>query len=281
MSLSDMAEPEVTESEPTAAVASPNVTTRDEVLEGLLNRIAPVTDTEHRRLRGMIFSDPGQGKTTLLGQIPNNLILDTEEGTGVIVDPAPNVQVLPFKSFFQAEAIVDRLSQGVPQLDWVKTFSIDTISFLHKKGLAEVTEREWEKAPSLKNRYVAETDHHTENNEHMRRLVAAALPLDRNLILSCHARSVVKKNEQEKIYPDFSEKLANTLNGMLDFVAYLYVAEIDGEEHHVLKMRQGASGIVAKTRITTMPDSIIDPTWDKIWGYFEEHNALKAKNSKK
>lgn len=279
MSLSDMAEPEVTAPvepapEPTGANAGP---ARDEVLDAILARITPATETEHRKLRGMIFSDPGMGKTTFLGTCPNNLILDTEEGTNVLVDTAPNVHVLPFKSFFQAEAVVDRLAQEVPELDWVETFSMDTVSFLHKKGLAEVTEREWAKAPALVNRYKAETDNHTENNEHMRRLVASALPLNRNLLLTCHARSVEKKGETEKIYPDFSEKLANTINGMLDFVGYLYVTELDGEEHHVLKMRQGNSGIVCKTRITTMPDSIIDPTWDKIWAYFEEHNALKKK----
>ena len=275
MSLSSMAEPEQpTEPEPEPTGANSTVAF-DAELDAILNRIAPATESGHKKLRGMIFSDPGEGKTTLIGGIPNNLILDTEEGTNVLVNTAPNVDVIPFKSFYQAQVIVDRLGQNVPQLAKYETFSMDTISFLHKKGLAEVTEREWAKAPSAVNQFVAETEHHTENNEHMRRLVAAAIQLDRNLILTCHARTVQKKGEIEKTYPDFSEKLANTINGMLDFVGYLYTTEIDGEEHKVLKLRQGTSGIVCKTRITTMPENLIDPTWDKIWDLFQEHNASK------
>ncbi len=278
MSLSSMAEPEPTEPEPVPdpePTGANSAVAFDAELDAILNRIAPATESRHRKLRGMIFSDPGEGKTTFIGGIPNNLILDTEEGINVLVETAPNVDVIPFKSFYQAQVIVDRLLQNVPQLAKYETFSMDTISFLHKKGLAEVTEREWAKAPSAVNQFVAETEHHTENNEHMRRLVANAIKLDRNLILTCHARTVQKKGEMEKVYPDFSEKLANAINGMLDFVGYLYTTEIDGEEHKVLKLRQGTSGIVCKTRITTMPENLIDPTWDKIWDLFEQHNASK------
>jgi hypothetical protein len=60
---------------------------------------------------------------------------------------------------------------------------------------------------------------------------------------------------------------------MMDTVGYLYWTELEGVRTQVLKVR-GSNTIAAKTRITTMPDSIINPTWEKIMEYVDEHNAL-------
>lgn len=250
----------------------------DSVLDAILGRIAPAGESKNN-LKIMVYSEPGGRKSSFCGSAPNNLIVDTEDGLTALMNPAAGldlstVDVLPFKSFYQVEQLVDRMNKGVEQLSKYETLSIDTMSELHKKGLAEITEREFQKAPASRNLYVAETEDHTENNEHIRRLVSSLRDLDRNLIVTCHARTVQNKDKSIKIYPDFSEKLANTLAGMMDVVAYVEKKEVEGQIQ-VIWWCDSNGNVTAKNRIG-LPAQLVNPTWETIWEYFEKHNALKA-----
>lgn len=226
----------------------------------------------------MIYSDPGEGKTTWIAGIPKGLMLDSEDGNLVLTPEvmAPGFQRLPFKSFKQIEVLTDGFRTGDERLKAYETLVLDTVSTIHKDGLAEVKEAQYKQAPSLINRFKLETEDHTENNEHIRRLIRDFVrTTDRNLVLTAHARRVEPKDKPVKIFPDFSEKLANTIAGMMDCVGYLYTATIDGKEHKVLRVRP-TDEVAAKTRITTMPDNIVDPTWEKLMGYVAEHKAKVA-----
>lgn len=261
---------------PTGSAATLGISNTD--LDALLGRIAPPAQ-QKKYLKMLIFAEPGAGKTVLTGTAPKNLLLDTEDGlTSLNNHPeiiAPDLQTVPYKSFVQAELLVKALNDGIPELDNFDTFSVDTMSELHKKGLAEVVEREWRRNPVSVNRYVAETEHHTENNEHIRRLVSSMRDLERHLIITTHARTVEPKNQPARIFPDFSEKLANTLNGMMDIVGYMYKKQVDGEIVRVLRVHTDGT-IACKTRIGGMPSEIINPTWPMLYEYFEKHNANAA-----
>lgn len=240
--------------------------TGSEFLDLLLDKIEPITKSK-TKLKIMIYSDPGAGKTTFAGQIPNNLIIDAEEGTQSILNHpelmAEGVARLPYKTFEGLERTIEEFHKNQTALEKFTTISIDSLSNLHKRGLAEVTEREWKKNPTLTNRYVAETEHHTENNEHIRRLVQQMCDLPQNIVLTAHKRLIEPKNMPAKTFPDFSEKLANTISGMMDIVAYMYITEIDGVEKRVLKFHP-SSGIAAKCRWAAFPDNMVDPTWMKV-----------------
>lgn len=252
----------------------------DEILEGLLNRISPV-GTRQRKLKVMVYSEPGAGKSVFMGTAPKNLVLDVEDGLSSLSNHPDmvkdSVAELPYKSFFQAEELIKRLQDDVPQLAQFETFSVDSMSELHKRGLAEVVEREWKKNPLAVNRYVAETEHHTENNEHIRRLVSSLRDLDRNIIITAHARTVQQKNGSIKVYPDFSEKLANTLAGIVDIVGYMEKREIEGKVVRVMRLH--SNGLVtAKSRIGGFPAEIQNPTWDILWDGFQKHLAKEAES---
>lgn len=259
-----------TEQDSTAPTAEPE---GDQILNAILNKIAPVKDQARRRkLKILIYSDPGGGKSVLAGQAPDNLFIDCEDGL-LSLDNHPDlipdsVYAYPYKSFRGFEAVVQKLNEAPPELAHIETVTIDTISELHKRGLAEVTEEAWKNSPMANNRYVAGTDQHTENNEHIRRLVSSLRDLDRNLILLSHARTVEPKGKPAKTYPDFSEKLANTLAGIVDIVGYMYLNEVDGVTHRVLRL-QGTGNIVAKTRVGGYPDELVDPTWSDLWDAFK------------
>lgn len=242
-------------------------------LDLLLNKIEDLSDHK-TKLKMMIYSDPGAGKTTFLGQIPNNLIIDAESGTDSILNHkdimGEGTKRLAYKTFEGLERTVETFHKFPDQLSQFSTISIDSMSNLHKRGLAEVVEREWRKAPSLNNRYVAETEHHTENNEHIRRLVQSLVDLDMNFVMTSHARTIEPKGKPAKTFPDFSEKLANTLAGMVGIVAYMYKAEVDGKEQRVMKFHP-SNGISAKCRFGSFPVNLIDPTWVQVRDLLEKH----------
>lgn len=236
-------------------------------LDIFLTKIEPIEE-QKANFKMIIYSDPGVGKTDLLGQIPNNLIIDSEQGTETIQYSerrATNVKRYPFKNFAGLEAIVEEFHKSPEQLAGYKNISVDTVSNLHKRGLAEVLRREHNKAPSLQSAYIAETEHHTENNEHMRQLIQSLVALDRNIFLTVHKRTIEPKGQDARTFPDFSEKLANTIAGMMDVVAYMYIANVEGKNTRVLKFHP-SSGVVAKARGRgkDLPDNMLDPTWEKI-----------------
>ncbi len=265
-----------TSTETTATVVEEPV---DAFLEAILNKIQPVKGNHRKNFKLFLYSDPGAGKTVLAGQAPNNLIIDVEDGL-ISLNNHPDliqdtVASIKYKSFGGLEVIIDRLNKKVPQLDHFETVTVDSISELHKRGLAEVTEREWSNAPAVKNRYAAETEDHTENNEHIRRLVSSMRDLDRNLILLSHARTIEPKGMPPKTFPDFSEKLANTLAGIVDVVGYMYKREVEGKVERVIRFHSNGQ-IVAKTRVGGFPDEMVDPTWEKIYAIFEKATPLEA-----
>lgn len=267
----------MTETPTTTAPSNGTVQETDEILAALISRISPVGDTRPN-LKILIYSEAGAGKTTWAAGAPNNLIIDAEDGLASIRNHPElvkdSVQRYPYKSFEGTEKLIQYLHEGNPAFSSIETVTIDSLSELHKKGLAETTEREWKKNPLANNRYVAETEHHTENNEHIRRLVSSLKDLDRNLILISHARTVEPKGKPAKTYPDFSEKLANTIAGIVDIVAYIDIREIDGETKRVFRFHTDGS-VMAKTRIGGLPEEAANVTWDSLWDAFQKHLANK------
>ncbi len=245
----------------------------DAVLDAILGAKRSTVEAKEW-LKILIYSLPDAGKTSFLGTIPNNFIIDSEDGLvshrqlkkmGLL---APNVQMLPYRSFEGFENIVKKFAENPPELMDHDKFSIDTLSTLHKRGLEEVTVRKWNQNKIANNKYVAETDDHTENNEHIRRIVDSLTQMPKHVIVTAHARTVEPKVGPTKTFPDFSEKLANTLAGMVDVVGYLYVKEVGGDLKRILRLKSDGS-ITAKNRIG-LPFEIEDPTWDKIYEAFLE-----------
>lgn len=262
----------VEEPAPTAPTA-PAEETVDEVLAALEARISPVS-MKQTRGKFFFYGPPGSGKTVLAAQAPKPLIVDVERGTLSINNhkdsiDTDNVAVLEYKSFRQLELLIKKLNEGAfPEIE---TVIIDSMSELHKRGLQEITEREWRngngrnKDGVKRNRYVPETEDHTENNEHIRRLTSSLRDLNRNLVVISHHRTKDGKDGGlAAIYPDFSEKLANTLMGIFDAIGYLSIERKNQQEVRTLRVRTDGK-IACKTRLGALPDVIEDPTWDVLW----------------
>lgn len=252
----------------TASVtATPSqATNTDEILQSLMSKIAPIGTRSYLKI--LIYGDPGSTKSSFAATAPNNLVVDLEDGMIAAKNSpngiAENVQTVRWNEiggFAGFGSLVQTFQRAPEELKVYETLTVDSFSEAHKRGLAEVTEREFRKRPS-KNRYVPETEEQMENNERMIRILRAIRDMDRNLILIAHARTIEPKNKPAKTFPDFSESLANKIEAMMDVVGYMTLQEVEKQIVPVMVLK-AAEGIHCKTRVG-LPDEIINPTYAKI-----------------
>jgi hypothetical protein len=267
----------VNEPAPTAPMETEKV---DAVMDKLNSLIgAQIGETSSCKV--MIYSDPGQGKSSIAGTVPNSLAFDFEDGLISAAESphgiAPGIRPMPYVNFVQAEAIAQKLAERNPSLDWVDVFTIDTYSDFTRRTLADICERDWRNAPSAFNRYKPNTDQYTENNEMHDRYVRTLRDLDRDLLILCHAKTVEPKNKPAKTFPDFSESLANKLEAKMDVVGYLQMQEIEGKATPVMITKSTTTDLVHCKRRIDIPDIMIDPTWNEIKaGWQRTQDKIKA-----
>lgn len=239
------------------------------VTAGILSKIQPIGTAS--KLKLMVYGEPGTTKSSFVATGSNNLIIDFEDGlisaknspNGI----AENVMAYPYSTFEDFVELIKAFHAKAPELDKFTTITIDTFSDLHKRGLAEITEREWQKRPSM-NRYVPETEHHQENNEKLLRVMRVLRDLDRHVVITAHSKTVEPKNKPAKTYGDFSESLNNKIMGMMDIVGFMSIKEVEGKQIPVMTT-QKSEGVFAKSRIP-LPEEVGNPTLDALIKKWEE-----------
>lgn len=255
----------------------------DEVLQALLGKITPLT-APPEYLKVLVYGDPDAGKSTFGGSADNNLIIDADKGLVSLTNNpqliGKNSQRYPYNTFQGFEVLLDYLHKQNAAFDWTKVVTIDTLSELHKKGLAEITERDHAMNPYQNNKYMAQTEQHTENNEHIRRIVSSLKDLNRDLIILAHSRIIEPKNAPSKVYPDFSEKLAKSIVALVDICVYIEKREVDGEIKRVFRFHTPDT-IMTKCRIGGLPSEAVDITWPKLRAAFEKHTAKEKEEKAK
>lgn len=252
---------------PEPPTAAPAV---DQIADSILSRIAPIGSSK-MPLKMMVFGEPGTTKSSFISTAVNNLIVDFENGL-ISAKSSPHgigdgTQAIPYTNFEDFVQLIRMVKEHHPNLEQFETFSIDTFSDLHKRGLAEVVQREHRRRPSM-NQYVAEVEHHTENNEKLLRIIRILRDLDRNLLITAHSKTVEPKGKPAKTYADFSESLSNKIMAQMDIVGYMYMKKIDGVQTPVMRVVSDDT-ITAKTRIA-LPEEIANPTFPKILRAWEE-----------
>lgn len=243
--------------------APPQISEWDAITNALLGSIQEIKPGASN-FKMLVYGDPGCTKSSFAAGAPHNLIVDFEKGLQSALHSPVGIGegtvALPFKSVRQIEAIVQRYQANDPAFAKWNILTLDTISDLHKRALQEVTERKWANAPSMRNRFVPETEDYIEVNEMLTRLVRSLRDIEKDIIVLAHAKTVEPKNRPAKTYPDFSESLANKLEAMMDVVAYVQMQPDDQGNMMPVFQVKTAEGIHAKTRLD-LPDMIANPTW--------------------
>lgn len=250
---------------PTATTSAPVATapSADEILSNVLGRIGDIGTSHHFKL--MIIGPPGQGKSSLLASANNMLAYDFEDGL-ISAKAAPHgvgkgTKAIPYVNMDEFRTLVGALMNKHEALSQFEVFGIDTLSDLHKRDLAEITERDWRRQPS-RNRYVPETDQYTEVNERIVRVVRALRDLPLDIIITSHSRTVEPKNGPSKTYADFSESLSNKVMAMMDVVGYLQFKKVGDKMVPVLRTK--TDGVIYCKSRASMPEEIINPSYQEI-----------------
>jgi hypothetical protein len=269
-SQSESPQPQTTETtttEPSPALVAPSAPSADDILSNVLDKIGDVGEKPHFKL--MVIGPPGQGKSSLLLSATHGLGYDFEDGfTRAKASPLPvNAQAIPYTNMDDFRALVGAFMVGDERVGKYEVFGIDTLSDLHKRDLAEITERDWRLQPS-RNRYVPETEQYTEVNERIVRIVRALRDLPINIVINSHSKTVEPKNAPSATYADFSESLSNKVMAMMDMVGYLQMKNVDDNMVPVLRFK--TDGIIRCKAPSFIPEEIVSPSYDQIRSLWEE-----------
>lgn len=222
-------------------------------LEKIMTKIAPAHLTG-RKLKVLIYGEPGVGKTTFIGTAPNMLIIDVENGTRTLSGKA--VDVLPYENINQIEAAVKLLRTGEKSFDKYDTIAFDSLSEMQRRLLDQQLQLLGGGAPV----YKADWGVYGENTTRLRMLLNAFKDIDKNLIVTCQAKQ--EKDDSTGITswrPDLTPKLAASAAATFDIVGFL---RINGKGERVLRVHPSKT-VLAKTRVQ-LPQEIMNPTWDSI-----------------
>jgi phage nucleotide-binding protein len=258
------AEPEPTVSESFAAAQAE----ADDILNALLGRITTV-ENKSKYLKILLYGRPGVGKTVFCATAPNPLLIDVEKGA-FSINNHPHLRhakALEFKSIFQVEQLIKYLAADAPQLREFQTIVVDSFSELQKRDLDEIVAAEAAK-DAQRNKYLPIGADYNVNTEHMRQIASALRDLDRNIIVTCHVKEEKDENTGRMLVrPNLTPKLAGTLAGIFDVVAYMESTNSGESTVRTLQVHPTAT-VTAKTRIGNLPAVIENPTFDFIHSAF-------------
>lgn len=217
----------------------------------------------------MLYSRPGVGKSTLAAsavEVPELgpvLFIDFEAGTTSLegkYDESDPITIIRPESWDQANTVFAAL---LDEDHGYKTVVIDTIGKM-MEYMDEIFAKQYTKNPY----------------ERWSRLAEESLGLIERLHKSHLNVIVLAHSDQEKddlrgnisTYPYFlGRKTGKEAPKIFDVIGYLDL--VDDDEHGTIRVLQteGTAGITAKSRITTLPPYLGNPTFPKIYEHVKKH----------
>jgi phage nucleotide-binding protein len=203
----------------------------------------------------MVYGDPGVGKTVLCGSaslvadMNPVLFVDMEGGTLSIRELYPNVDVVRVKNMIEMQEVYDALRKGETEY---KTVVIDSLTELQKFSMGQVMLKVVEEDPD-RDPDIPSLREWGKNLEQTRRFVRAFRDLPLNTLFTALA-NIDKDQKTGKILtrPGLTGKAANEVSGFLDIVLYMYLKEVDEEQHRLL-LTQKTDRVIAKDRSGKLP----------------------------
>lgn len=210
--------------------------------------------------RIMVYSDPGAGKTHLIGtaqdvpEMADVLVVDIDGGSTTLKSRG-DIAGTEARSTKTVEEVIGLFAHRDPSIAHIKTLVLDGGSELQKRDLADIALRE-ATVNSKRDQDSNQIQDYKLSKSRLLRLFRAARDIpDINIIITCWALKDFPKKpgtnqadtdaQPTQIQPDLGRAVRDTLMGYLDDVWYLYFDPASGNRYLVTA---DYGSITAKTR---------------------------------
>lgn len=216
--------------------------------------------------KGLIYGDPGAGKTALGASIGDKMLY-------VAADPAGHeslfnhpelglgtrIKTIKYQGISQLEALADIFVEGGTEYDIYDTVMIDTMSNVASLDRDVVTKV---KMAKKKDDFTWEDQQWPIYNENTLRVTTALLKLmlaPVNVVMTAHSAER-EVNGRQVTRPKFSPEILAAISGQCSMIAYMTANEAgvdsDGSVKYTRRIQYHPTrSIVAKTRIGGLPAS--------------------------
>lgn len=229
-------------------------------------------------LNMMIYSDPGVGKTHLVGTAQDHkltaplLVFDIDGGITTLRNRT-DVDVVQVRSLKQLIQGYRNLFNAIPSNGKkfpYGTIAIDTFSELQALDLAHVS-KEFAKINDRLDPDIPDMRAYGKSGSHMREILRAFRDLPCNLIVTCHSEQDRDNNMRLIQKIKLTGKLRVDIPGFLDIVGF-YRAEQEGDEITRYLQFQATETTIAKDRTGAFAAVEVNPTIPMLWDKLQDTN---------
>ncbi|MEW4150765.1 AAA family ATPase [Bacillus thuringiensis] len=197
--------------------------------------------TKSKKAKIIIYSKPGNGKTTVAGLLPGKTLVLDIDGTSQVLSGYDNVDVARINGENPHDSILQFYAFAKAHIDQYDNIFIDNLTHYQKLWLLKKGENTKSGMPELKDYALLDN--------HLLKIVETFNALDANVIFTAWetTRNITHDDGQQytQFIPDIRDKIVNHIMGIVHVVGQL-VKKADGTRGFVL---EGNQSVFAKNHL--------------------------------